>query len=309
MPCDRRVRRPHRRFGERSAFSLIELLVVIAVIGLLIAVALTIGGAARNGARATATTQTIGVLDSMIEAYSLERGGVPPPYWSDPAATVPTGSLNNTPPRLPIADARGFGSGSGDDAIINSVGLLLAQMAANPSTSSLVDNLNPEVVQSFDPDGGDPEDSQPELATVYDAWGRPLRYVHPIFDGNQFDIENAQPAQTFELPRRTTQVTGVGPGGPVTSEVLTGFRRFAELLPPSDWVIPTIRRNAETESGDSAVWAAELDADGGRTRGGRPYFYSVGADGFAGYRMDGSAIQRNFNDDNVYSEAPEFLAP
>lgn len=309
------MRGPMRRRGSR-AFSLIELLVVIAVIGLLIGIALTIGGAARAGARNTSTLQTIGVLDSMIETYSLERGGIPSAFWEDPAATLPSGaSLNNTRPRLPVADARGFGSGSGEDAIINSVGLLLSQMDRDPATSSLISTLNPEVVRSFDADRGDAVtdpstlDSQPELLTVFDAWDRPIRYVHPTFDGNQFDIENAQPAQTYELPRRTSQVTGVGPSGPIESVVLTGFRRFAELLPPSEWVVPTIRRSAETTSGDSAVWAEELDADGGRTRGGRPYFYSVGDDGFAGYRMGGSGVERSFNDDNVYSEDPEFLIP
>lgn len=266
-----------RKSVRARAFTLIELLVVIGIIALLIAIVTVVGGRVILGSKATMTQDTIKTMDQVYAAYMADSDFRPNPGVPDP---------RNARDILPVADARNMSSG--DDEMINSIGLYIYQMEREGQpVQTTIAGLNPRLVTLWAEHPGaaavppsNPRDTLPQLRTIIDPWGRPLRYVHPAFSGPLYDA-------TFNDAERRGEYND-----PANVEAPYDVRIALTEVDPANLPIEQIRRNAGGGSG-------EPDSDGGLcpNNGGRAYFYSAGPDG------DPSTI-----DDNVYVEAsrPEF---
>lgn len=238
VPTSRPVRVPRAAACRGRAFTLMELLIVIAVIAILVGLALAVGARVAGSGREDKTRYTIKALDQSLDAFLSATNGIPPPALRDPRAP---GSADPMP-LLPVADAY---TPDGTGGIINSVGLYETQCRAHPEVAAVFKSMDTRFLRELDQDGNDisPGDPFPVLKTMFDAWDRPMRYVHPQLDGLLL-ATGGGPVQT------------VG----VLGEPADGFAYFVTQL----------RRNST---------APESDADGGICRSGRPYFYSAGADG------------------------------
>lgn len=225
--------------ARRRAFTLMELLIVVAVIAILVGLALAVGARVAGSGREDKTRYTIKALDQSLDAYIAATNGIPPPALRDPRAP---GSVDPMP-LLPAADAYTPSGGTG--GIINSVGLYEAQCRAYPDVAAVFKSMDTRFLREVDQDnnGTNAGDPFPVLRTMFDAWDRPMRYVHPQLDG-------------------LLRATG---GGPVQTLDVLGAPAFG-----SAYLVAELRRNNTT---------AENDSDGGICRAGRPYFYSAGADG------------------------------
>ncbi len=255
----------HRR---RNAFTLIELLVVIGIISVLMAISIIVGSRVVSGGKARATADTLRVLDSALADYVNRVGRIP-----DSTARVETnanagGSVN----LFPVFDGRHMGSA--DEETMNTVGLFLHQAKGTSGVSATIAGVNPKFVRSYDADGAGP---QPELTTVFDAWDRPIRYVHPIFDGE------------WTANERT-----VGNPGTQVSLKDAAASPIKDITVRNDLAVWVLRRNYLTDDDRQATPGMVGDSDGGICPSPRPYFYSAGEDG------DPSTI-----DDNVYTTEPK----
>ena len=111
---------------------------------------------------------------------------------------------------------------------------------------------------------------------IRDAWGRPMRFVHPAFHGGYGDFWDPV-AERLDGSRGILKVLlPTNSGRPFPMEYKRSYRPFAADAP-----------------GRKATWIG--DADEGMAVGGRGYFYSAGEDGDPGTRAN-----------NVYSTVPRF---
>jgi prepilin-type N-terminal cleavage/methylation domain-containing protein len=255
-----RTPRPSPRHA-RPAFTMIELLIVIGIIGVLVGLTLVVGKQVMSGGKQKATQETLRVLTAAMDDYIAVKGDVPPPVY--------VGGTTAAPIWYPMADA----IDPSTNTMINSVGLFMEQMRTVPSARRLLDNLPQSSVRIFDADGTGP---QPAVMTVFDAWNRPIRFVHPAFQG------------VYVTPVPTTESMWPLPTrAPVPTYAITSVRR--QNVTVDDTYKP--------------------DADGGMCVGNRPYFYSVGEDGLSGVKKDTGTpakVTEDFNKDNVYSLPPNF---
>jgi prepilin-type N-terminal cleavage/methylation domain-containing protein len=267
--CSSAHRRRERRSRTRGAFTLLELLIVIAIITLLAAISLAIGAKVLSGGRESLTTNVVRAMDNGLNSYITDGGDrVPDPIVEHPESTSASVLWQ------PIADARR--GESYDDEMVNSVGWFIYQMKDVSSVSSTISGLSSKIVKQYSPnvdaDGIPPEaEGQPLMTTAFDGWGRPLRYVHPTFDG---------------VLSTETSITSTADAGLDVADLVT-------IGPSESFTFVKIRRNRVTKAeSDGTVKVA--DSDGGLCPNNRPYFYSAGADG------DPSTTE-----DNVYIAEPQ----
>jgi prepilin-type N-terminal cleavage/methylation domain-containing protein len=274
--------------SRSRAFTLLELLVVIGIIGILIGITLAIGSAVTSGAKQRLTADTIRVLDTTVEAYVKAKGDIPDPWITFPDAQ-PGGNAANANKIFPIADARNMSDT--DTALrptghqmINSVGLFMAQAEKVPAAKAALSNLSPKVIKQYSFKAGG---SDVTLNTVFDAWGKPMRYVHPAFQGSWSGDRTAS--------------SGASGGMAPTTVDSTQFPAIAGAPTSFIWLPTMLRRNHKDLRANLTMpymSADEVpDSDGARCTGGRPYFYSAGPDG------DPSTVE-----DNIYSTVPAFPA-
>lgn len=254
---------------RRGAFTLLELLIVIAIITLLAAISLAIGAKVLSGGRESLTVNVIRTLDASLNGYITDGGDrVPDPIVEHPDSSG--GSVT----WQPIADARR--GDSYDDEMVNSSGWFIYQMKDVSTVSKTISGLSSKIVKQYSPKldatGAPLPDGQPLMATVFDGFGNPLRYVHPTFDG---------------ILSTETSITSTADGvGLDVADLVT-------IGPGESFTFDKIRRNRATKTEtDGTVRVA--DSDGGICPNNRPYFYSAGADG------DPSTM-----DDNVYHVEPQ----
>lgn len=285
---------------RRHGFTLMELLVVIGIISVLIALVVVVGSAVTSSARSRLTEDGLRVLDGTLASYIADVGDIPPAYVPDPRVTQNAGFRNVL---LPVADARNMSDSDTaaspqGNQMINSVGLFMAQtnpapdpqsvvrLRASPGAQKNLASLPSRLSAVYDADRT--PDRQPSLPTAIDAWGRPMRYVHPAFDGLVTDLPT-NPTPDPAAARDTLAVLGAPPA------------------PIANWAIARIRRNARDTAPTPTLAQHFADSDGGTCIGNRPYFYSAGPDGRVGVQVDGSGnVIKDFNADNVYTTTPTF---
>ena len=296
---------PTKATQQTRAFSLIEMLVVVSIIGLLFAIAMSIGSAMADSGKKQATLGTLQLLDQTLADYIDVTGSIPPAIVQidhtklNQEVTDIIGS--DTDAYYPIFDGRIdipiLGSDPEAHVMVNSIGLYLQSISKATDMDGLVSHLNNKLIRPYDL----PDDLQPELLTVFDAWGNPIRFVHPKFDG------------IIENNRRTLGDPGdfVAIFNPDENNGPGYFTR--EFLPVDITDIPFIttetqtiaRRNKITivdqefvQANSPSDYPLETDSDGGTCPNQRPYFYSAGPDG------DPATTQ-----DNIYTIRPTFLDP
>jgi len=266
---------------RRAGFTLIEVLVVIAIVITLIGLTLAVGTAVGRNARATNTTAAMRAIDLLLNDLIQTRGGIPAPVVEDP---------RDRDQLLVLADARNLNGPV--PATINSGALLLLQARREGLAGESISGLDGDLVRRFTPypvDDADADEVVPELPTPLDAWGNPIRYVHPKLDGL---LQGSNPADPASL-------------GTTTGVDLTDPDLLGEAPGDKEYAYNEIRRNGLVGVGDENL----LDADGGQAPKQRPYLYSAGPDGKVGRVVEGGEVVADFNADNVYQTKPSFLAP
>lgn len=269
---------------RRGGFTLIELLVVIGIIALLIAIVTVVGGRIIAGSKSALTQDTIKAMDLIYAGYMADKDLRPDPSVPDP---------RNPQFIQPVADARNMTSSKRE--IINSIGLFIYQMEreGQPVQAALT-GLNPRLVTFFATDPGalavapntsgakSDYESLPQLRTILDPWGRPMRYVHPSYSGSLYDA-------TFNAAEHR----GMYPPSPDPNAPFA-VRIVLTEVPDARLPVEQIRRNAGEQASNDPTGATVPDSDGGICPkfGGVAYFYSAGPDGDPSTR-----------EDNVYVDA------
>lgn len=269
---------PHTARG----FTIVELLIVIAIIAVLASLALLVGRSAVEGGKRTQTTDTIRVLDTALATQMHVLDGQVP-------ATVtfrPNGGTQDY--KFAIADAASA-TGSNSNEVVNSLGLWMVTAQSDPAVRKILDQINPKLVQTISnpaPWGGPTTAATavPAIATILDGWGRPIRFVHPYFDGI---YDTAKPLSARYLDPGVTAAV---------QRPITEIRRRA-----------VVTTNPYVGAPNAAT--PPPDADGGKCVGERGYFYSMGADGRVGVlrRPTAPAEYIDWNEDNVYTTRPTGL--
>lgn len=209
-----------RMTSGRRGFTLIELLMVILIISVLIALGLAVGARVIGGGKTTQTRELIKVLDNVLNSYLQETGrSSPPASILDPRQEEgnPTGTIVH----MPLADGV-YRVGGGEFRTINSVGLFLAEARRVAGVSELLDGINPQNLRLFAYTDATsltstPGANEPELLTMLDAWGNPIRFVHPAFHGvrtSEEDVEDilgtAPSPATAYFPAEIRRAPGMG---------------------------------------------------------------------------------------------------
>jgi len=289
------------------AFTLIELLVVIAIIGILVTIVTTVGANAIRGGKARQTQDTIRVVDTAVTTYLNDLGKVPPAFIAAFAPSISPQFDGADFAAYPMADAVDLTSGSEmNKTRINSIGLFMRALD-DVGLGDTLASVDPQVLTRWDGDGDLVDDSgtapsgagqQPELRTLLDGWGKPLRFVHPAWDGlitEEDNLGNPRPVNSWGTALMPINTAATGDG--------TGYWLEANRSPAgydssnaTDFPIQMLRRNFLTDK-DRDIWSdpapAIGDSDGGYTIGNVPYIYSAGPDG------DPSTL-----DDNAYTTEP-----
>lgn len=273
----------------RGGFTIIELLVVVLIISVLATIVLTMGvGIARSG-RERLTRDTIRVLDNALDTYIRENGGQGPPRLVEvphPQANRAAGGETVLVPFIDGIDATDMPGGSERNKyLINTAGLFV-QAAEQIGVGSAIDDVPEGSLGQFDPDEQTGMNRQPSLTTVLDAWGRPIRAVHPAFDGV---LTNGSLGATY-APDNIAPVPLLD-NGPVPN---LGLPAALGVNPPllemrqvrRAYFTDAVRqanagRPVENAPGDVPNPFLNLpepgDSDGGSSPNGRMYFYSAGA--------------------------------
>ena len=271
---DNAVRPTGAPVGARSAFTLIELLIVIGIIAVLVALAVVVGAKVVEGGRSRATTDVIRVLDGTLGSWQLNS--------RTPLPSVLEVKEDATRSRyLPIIDAR-RPSGNSDFAADAEPSALYysALVMQDASVAPEFEQLDSAFVDSASVPQEDPRNGQREqwaIAAVdlRDAWGRPMRFVHPAFHGGYGEYWDADDERMTNRDPMRVRVKN-----PQGREIEVEYRR-------------SYRPFEADASNRKATWMG--DADEGMAVGGHGYFYSAGEDGDPGTRAN-----------NVYSTEPRF---
>lgn len=258
----------------RRGFTLIELLVVIGIIGILIAVTLVVGGQVLSSSKARTTADVIRQLNSLTDQWvQLEDRPLPSKY------TFEFGAVPDNQWEYALADVRATGAGVADPAV-ESGARAMAILNARPELAEAIKTLPSDFVETVDlravNAAGNPLANEPGVAVqsvrVLDAWRRPIRLVHPAYDGGWGEYWNGSTL----VPR------------PVT-------RQMSERRGPA-FLNTDIRRSIKPFNPDLPANAGGIgDADEGLCEGRSTYWYSMGEDGDPGTRGD-----------NVYATQPRY---
>lgn len=279
-------------------FTLIELMVVIVIISALLAIGFTVANQVTKGGKTRATQGLLKTLDQAITEYQTGTQGRVPSVYKDATGR-----------EFPAIDARFNSEADFSKPALPSQAIIMAVMSKVANVDGLLKNIDPAFLTreyvsmpvvgeaaealSTDPTIKDlavgsvsaavgTTERYVTVPVVKDAFGRPIRFVHPRYHGGFGD---------FYTSTGSGWTAQTGSRGPLqmtlklNSTTNAPLREFRRSAVPFD---PTAATTQETWVGD---------ADEGLAVGGQPYFYSVGPDGDPGQR-----------DDNVYNVKPNFPA-
>lgn len=290
----------HPRAFTRAAFTLVELLVVLAIIAILVTITIGVAAAVAEGGRQRATEGVLRALDQTLDIYIDTTGANPPAVVTAPPNRIVGVLARDTPVVLPMVDGIVLPNANSALAPYDSVGVYLLAAEQLPEVQSIIAGLDQRLVRrvrtgtATNPEGGGGgaqsgqfAQIELELTSIVDAWGNPIRIVHPRFDGvirgaGDFGLVNLLP-----LGDNPFIVVGEVPGNPTYSLPYRHIRRLAPSR--KEW-----RGYTQAEIDENYLNRAG-DSDGGICPTPRPYFYSAGPDG------DPSTIE-----DNVYTTRPRF---
>ncbi|MEM9066381.1 MAG: type II secretion system protein [Planctomycetota bacterium] len=309
--------------SRAAGFTLLELLVAISIIVTLVAIGLVSGNRVLRDSKTTQTQQTLFTLNLALDVHLDDAGVIPPPVVRDPrddpgdpevylpiadarnlsATSSPSALLENT--RLPGSDLRG-------NQMINSGGLFLLQAIEFEPARAIIEGLPDDFLKVYSPDRdalrSAPDALQPEVLTPFDAWGFPIRYVHPAFDGRLVDRFDAN-VNDWSPSARITLQRGRAPRG-VQYEERGIFEYEIENLRRGGLANPVHDQDSPQFTSESTNLLNFADSDGGVAQAGRPYFYSVGPDGkpqvYSTLNSGDQAVARIEPFDNVYTSEPRF---
>lgn len=315
----------HRTSGtenrmETRAFTLIELLIVLAIIAALMALGMVVGRQVVTGSKARVTEQLIATLDQSVDSYVADKGQMPPPVYSK---AVNVGGDQHVYD-FPAFDGRPGGTKSFATipktknwfAKYDSTVPSLATYAAILKQSSLSESILKSIPGKFvrarfldhwydgtenatatpkdildvtDDDTGEKVDVQ--SFEVIDAFGNPIRFVHPGFGGEEFFDG---PSSNYYDPVNKSLVTAEGVLRPLNHTVYVRWGKIA-ATPLELHFRRSYQPFTDADAASKTPQVLTGDADEGVCPTRRPYFYSVGPDNDPGRRKD-----------NIYTTRPEF---
>lgn len=245
---------PH--FVHRQGFTLVELLVVIAIIGILMTLALVVGGRVAKGGERSLTESTIRALDATLTAYIAEREAKFPTYFVDDSNQV-----------FPIIDGRRAGQNTLGAPAQPTIALYLLLAEQVPGVQEALKGIDKKFMTRKQVVDSDPSrivkdrNGQPiDGLFINDAWGNPIRFVLPSYHGGHGEFCGTN--GTVENGR---------PPIPV---------KIAKFNYDEQW------RRSYRPFDNAQLGRYVGDSDEGMCVGGRPYFYSAGPDGDPGTRDD-----------------------
>ncbi len=240
--------------GSR-AFTLIELLVVLGIIAILITLSITVGRQVTRGGEDRVTRDMERVLDVTLSSWFGDKDSKFPAYLE-----VAESAAGPEEHKAAIIDATRAGNG-----VITEPTLAMFLLEAH-ETASVDATLKQQIDAKYFKDVplqttyGKTfwRDGRNTATTITDAWGRPFRFVHPVWHG------------------------GYG-----------GFVRNASVVSRPDRDVPDIDGTPIPYTRSYRIAASVAlqtevlgTADEGLCPGNRPYFYSAGRDGDPGTRAD-----------------------
>lgn len=315
--------RTDRSDAARAArgFTLIELLVVIAIVTILISLITAVGSSVLSGGRARQSADAIRVVESAIDTYYDTMGTAPPAFATAfrPDGPEPDGNsfTYESYAAYPMADAVDVTEGDEKRTRINAVGLFIRELE-NQGMGDVFSSVSSELMTRWDGDADTVElnaevntmngGRQPELRTIVDGWGNPLRFVHPAWDGAITEESNmGNPSPVGEFGTAVRPITDIF-NDPSDDYWLDPSRAPAgfDVTVVDQFPIRLLRRDVLTKE-DRDEWSlgpavtAIGDSDGGYTHGGRPYVYS------AGPPDDSVRSDPSTTDNNIYTSVPRFV--
>lgn len=260
--------------ASRGAFTLIELLVVIGIIAVLVALAVVVGTKVVEGGRARATSDVIRVLDNTLGRWQL-NAKQPLPEFLEVKESERRSRF------FPIIDARLASESDFAEAAVPSARYFSALVMQDESIKAEFQQLDSTFVSTSSMPGEDNNGQRESWALpavdIRDAWGNPMRFVHPAFHGGHgafWDPESGR------LEGNREELTVRLPTSKGNNTIQVEYRRSYRPFEADD---PSRK----------STWVG--DSDEGMGVGGRGYFYSAGEDGDPGTRAN-----------NVYSNEPRF---
>lgn len=247
----------------RGGFTLIELLVVLGVVSILLTLSITVGFRVLEGGKERLARDTLRLLDNSLTTWTTEKESKFPAYLDgEPIASFPGGPLRPTKFAIIDGSSRASSGGGGLSPGPDTLAMYLVIARQSPSVETMIkQQIDSKYLNTASARWGDAyviNNADWDGLTIHDPWGRPYRFVHPVWHGGYGDF--VPPA------------TGTGPPPTVNR-------------PP---------RNVPTPDGlDTVEFTRSYSVNGGRGTadeglcpGSRPYFYSAGPDGDPGTRGD-----------------------
>lgn len=275
------------RTRRRAGFTLVELMVVMVILVVLMGIGLAVANQVTQGGRIRTTQSLIRTLDQTMAQYQGDTGKKISGVFRD--------AVGN---EFPLFDGRVIGFDNLDQPATPSQAFYMAVLRESPGASKLLANIDAAFVERV-PTLAFPglgvarltaQASNESVVIVKDAWGEPIRFVHPKWHGGYGNFYRQDPGSASSFIAES----------PVRDPLSAGFRS-GNGTATLDLRRSALPRNAQNTgvapNSDDWQTAWKGDGDEGLCPGGLPYFYSSGPDKDPGRRGD-----------NVYTTQPTFTA-